>query len=99
MTAVFGREYRSRQEMVQRFNELGTLNSQIGLSDGRVTEQNALTAAINAGTAAERRANARPYYIYWRSYDGRKKGRRTFRSRKEQCEFIWSTPHAVTFYN
>ena len=98
MTNVHGREYRSRQQMMQRFNELGRLNIKFGLSDDRVTEQIALRDVIREIVAAERATTARPYYIYWRSLDGRRKGRRTFRSRREQCRFIWSTPH-VTFYN
>jgi hypothetical protein len=99
MTNVHGREYRSRAEMVARFNELGRLNAEIGASDGRVTEQDALKDAIREVVAAERATAQRPYYIYWRSLDGRRKGRRTFRSRREQVRFIWDTPHAVTFYN
>ena len=99
MTDVMGHHYRSRREMADRFNELGRLNTEFGLSDGRVTEQDALKDAIREIVAAERATAQRPYYIYWRSLDGRRKGRRTFRSRREQVRFIWDTPHAVTFYN
>ena len=96
---AFGRTYNSKLEVLERFKELNALNVKHGPSDDRVTEYNALLEEYEKRCAAERYEREYPYYCYWRSFDGQRKGKRRFRTRNAQSKFMWETPHAVTFYN
>lgn len=106
MFKVFGRQYDGVSHVQHRMSELQILNRQHGPSDDRVTEINALNAALEEHAqreAARRKAAERPYVLLYRKAlpNGETfKGRRTFRTDTEQAKFIREAPDsvAITFY-
>lgn len=62
ITTVHAKEYGSYADLQKRYDELAALNTQLGESDGRVTEQNALKAGMRQRMremqAARRRGDA-----------------------------------------
>jgi RNAse (barnase) inhibitor barstar len=90
---VHGIDYKSKDAIRDRIKELHSLNSQLGASDGRVTEIDALFDCLKRN-----RPQAPVFSIYYRTATG-KKGRKDCDSREKQARFIRTTPHAVTFFS
>lgn len=96
---IHGSRYFGKTDILARIAVLDAENRAYGLSDGRVTERNALiTEGLNPILKAERK----PYVVYTRLYkkngDCDKRIHR-FATRKAQQSFMWRTVRAVTFYN
>ena len=112
-TSVWGRSYAGSSPMRSRFAEVEAEIRQWGESDDRISERNALIAALPEAQIAEeaearaeiarRKAAERPYVVLYRKArkDGSVfKGRRRFKTDAEQARFIREAPGdvAVTFY-
>lgn len=106
MIKVHGHEFASPEQGFERLAVLREQNAQWGPSDGRVTEYNAIKAALDEHfeqQEARAKERERPYVVLYRKArkDGSVfKGRRRFKTDAEQARFIREAPGdvAVTFY-
>lgn len=101
-----GVRYSSVASAQQMLAHLRSENEKFGSSDGRVTEINAIEAALaehDEREVARAKAAERPYVVLYRKAVGPDKifkGRRTFRTAAEQSRWISEAPDdvAITFY-
>ena len=96
MIKVHGREYRDKDEVRARMEELRKLNVELGPSDGRVTERNALIKYLNDTYVAPR---VPVFTLYWRTAKGGK-GYREFKTERARLTFMNNhDDYAFTAYN